>query len=168
MSFLHKNYSSLNDADIEDIVQDSSCLLWQNIENDKYEKREAALSTYYLSICKNQANNRCRAHRTIIDPLENVLELSMYKDENVEYLLEMSSSRNQILDAMEGIVKSFPKPCNSILWNFYWANFSMEEIANFEGYKNADVAKSKKSKCLSKFKNHINTICKQNRWTLTD
>ena len=170
-NFLKRNFSGFSNQDIEDVVSDSTVILCNNIKNGNYQKGEASLSTYFMSICKIQALSKLQKQKRdralFTDPLEDEQALSTFKDSNVDYLLGQSSDRDQIMDEVVKLVKKLPEPCGSILWSFYWEDFSMEEIADWEGYKNADVAKSKKSKCLSKLKEQIKQICVQNQWTMT-
>lgn len=169
-NFLKRKFSEFSKQDIDDVVSDSTVILCNNIKNGKYQQGEASLSTYFMSICKNQAlsKNQQQKRGWAVLPLDDERALSTFNDSNVDYLLGQSSDRDQILDEVVKLVKNLPEPCGSILWSFYWKDFSMEEIADWEGYKNADVAKSKKSKCLSKLKEKVKQICMQNQWTMTE
>lgn len=165
---MKRHFSVFAKEDIEDIVQGASMILYRNIVDGKYQEREdVTLATYFLSICRNQALNALTwKKKIVIDPCGDNLP-TVYSESNIDYLLEQNDDMEQILEALETVVKNFPPPCNDILWDYYWNNFSMKIIAERAGYKNEDVAKSKKSKCLSKFKSTFIEICAKNQWIPT-
>ena len=61
------------------------------------------------------------------------------------------------------LVQNMNEPCRSILWAYYWEGKSMSEIANENGYTGKDVAKSQKSRCMTKVKTAMDDIYKQMR-----
>ncbi|MCQ2286343.1 MAG: sigma-70 family RNA polymerase sigma factor [Bacteroidales bacterium] len=168
IAFLKFNFPGLRVEEIEDIVQDSNIILYNNIFDGKYQHKEnVSLSNYFFKICKNQTQNAIREKkRFTFEPFDENQEPS-YSDTNINYLLEEVNHYDQMISALKPVIKQMPSPCDDILIGFYWHHFSMKEIAEREGYKNEDVAKAKKSKCLSKFKSKFTEICKDNKWTLT-
>lgn len=85
------------------------------------------------------------------------------KPENYDIVNEsLSADRGVSREEQDKIVEEFKKTigerCYNILYMRIIEKISMKEIANFFGYKSADVAKSKKNKCLNKARN----IAKEN------
>ena len=50
------------------------------------------------------------------------------------------------------MLKSIPEDCQKLLRWFYWDKMSMKDIAPAMGLKNENVAKTKKNRCMDKFK----------------
>ena len=53
------------------------------------------------------------------------------------------------------MIKSMAEPCGSILKMFYYRGYSMDEIATRMQYKNVNVAKTQKLRCLNKLRNAL-------------
>lgn len=139
---------NLSHEDAEDIYQDSCLALFKNIQDGKLVSLSAKLSTYFTQICVFQTLKKIRDDRPA-DSLDN----GQYDSEKVDELLGLdggvSISQQQ---KMEAIVKSLPEPCNTILWEFYYENRSMTEIAPLIGYNGPDSVKAKKSRCMGRLK----------------
>ena len=55
-------------------------------------------------------------------------------------------------DFLDRVFDSMPAECKQLLKLFYWERKPMDDIASILGMRNADSAKTKKSKCMNKFK----------------
>ena len=66
-------------------------------------------------------------------------------------------------NTVHDIVINMTDPCKTILWSYYWEGKSMRDIAEIMDYKNADVAKSKKSLCMTKVKAALEETFKRMR-----
>ena len=53
-------------------------------------------------------------------------------------------------------VKQMKEPCATVLGLFYFKDYSMQQIAQQMNYKNSDVAKTRKNKCMSQLMDAIN------------
>ena len=62
---------------------------------------------------------------------------------------EKQQMQNDFLDRVFDLL---PAECKTLLKHFYWNHKPMDEIASILGMRNADSAKSKKSKCMNKVK----------------
>ena len=62
---------------------------------------------------------------------------------------QRQASQDEFLDR---VFDSIPSDCNTLLKHFYWGRKSMDDIASILGMRNADSAKTKKNKCMNKFK----------------
>lgn len=138
----------LSYEDAEDIYQDSCLALFKNIQDGKLVSLTAKLSTYFTQICVFQTLKKIRDEK----PGES-LDNGQYDSDKVDELLGLDGgftlSQQQM---MEDIVKNLPEPCNKILWDFYYENLSMAEIAPRVGFNGADSVKAKKSQCMGKLK----------------
>lgn len=145
--------------DSEDIYQDACFALYQNIERNRLEELTSSLLTYFVQICRNLANKRIRDNKETVrmDELLPVLTEEGCRvdklDELTQLCLEEDDPVEEYLACMEQLVKQLPSPCEEILWGFYRDRFSMKELADMLKYKNEQVVKVTKVRCIDKLKN---------------
>lgn len=143
-------FSNLTNEDIEDIFQESLIVLMQKAKNGSLGiSREGALFSYLVQIGKLTACNLIRKRKDITS--EDVVTISdnlhkEYEDISVD---EKQKSQDEFLDR---VFDSLPSDCKTLLKHFYWGHKPMDQIASILGMRNADSAKTKKNKCMNKFK----------------
>lgn len=144
------SFSNLTNEDIEDIFQESLIVLMQKAKNGSLEiSREGALFSYLVQIGKLTAYNLVRKRKDITS--EDLVTISdnlhkEYEDISVD---EKQKSQDEFLDR---VFDSLPSDCKTLLKHFYWGRKPMDQIASVLGMRNADSAKTKKNKCMNKFK----------------
>lgn len=143
-------FSNLTNEDIEDIFQESLIVLMQKVKSGSIViSREGALFSYLVQIGKLTACNLIRKRKDITS--EDVVTISdnlhkEYEDISVD---EKQKSQDEFLDR---VFDSLPSDCKTLLKHFYWGRKPMDQIASVLGMRNADSAKTKKNKCMNKFK----------------
>lgn len=138
--------------DIEDIFQDSCIILMQKIKSGKFIiSRDGAIFSYLVQIGKLTACNLLRKRRSLTPEEMVTISLNLHKeDEDSEITVdEKQKSQDEFLDR---VFDSIPPECKTLLKHFYWGRKNMDEIAGILGMRNADSAKTKKNKCMNKFK----------------
>ena len=149
-AILVQTLNSLTNEDIEDIFQESCIVLMQKVKSGGIAiSRDGALFSYLVQIGKLTACNLVRKRKDI--PTENVVTISdnlhkEYEDISVD---EKQKSQDEFLDR---VFDSLPSDCKTLLKHFYWGRKPMDHIASVLGMRNADSAKTKKNKCMNKFK----------------
>ena len=144
------SFNSLTNEDIEDIFQESCIVLMQKVKDGGVAvSREGALFSFLVQIGKLTACNLVRKRKDITT--ENVVTISdnlhkEYEDISVD---EKQKSQDEFLDR---VFDSLPSDCKTLLKHFYWGHKPMDQIASILGMRNADSAKTKKNKCMNKFK----------------
>ena len=144
------SFSNLSNEDIEDIFQESCIVLLQKVKSgDVAVFREGALFSYLVQIGKLTACNLIRKRKDITS--EDVVTISdnlhkEYEDISVD---EKQKSQDEFLDR---VFDSLPSDCKTLLKHFYWGHKPMDLIASILGMRNADSVKTKKNKCMNKFK----------------
>ena len=144
------SFSNLTNEDIEDIFQESLIVLMQKAKNGSLEiSREGALFSYLVQIGKLTACNLVRKRKGITT--ENVVTISdnLHKECEDISVDEKQKSQDEFLDR---VFDSLPSDCKTLLKHFYWGRKPMDHIASVLGMRNADSAKTKKNKCMNKFK----------------
>lgn len=158
-----RNRLSISVDDAEDIYQDASIALFNNIKNGKLKTMTCSLSTYYMQICLNMGYNFVnRGHSTTsFDQIMDNTQYDEYSLAQLEAVLGLGDGLSAEQAAMmRDIVQDLPHPCEDILWAYYGDDLSMKEIADVVGFNGADSVKSKKSQCLSKLKERFTKIIK--------
>ena len=144
------SFSNLSNEDIEDIFQESCIVLLQKVKSgDVAVFREGALFSYLVQIGKLTACNLIRKRKDITT--EDVVTISdnLHKECEDISVDEKQKSQDEFLDR---VFDSLPSDCKRILKHFYWGHKPMDQIASVLGMRNADSAKTKKNKCMNKFK----------------
>lgn len=158
-----KSRLSISTEDAEDIYQDASIALYNNIQKGKLKTLTCSLSTYFTQICLNMGYNFVnRGHSTTsFDQMLDNTQYDEYGLTQLEAILGLgdglSSDQTKM---MREIVQDLPHPCEDILWAYYGDDLSMKEIADVIGFNGADSVKSKKSQCMSKLKERFTRIIK--------
>lgn len=140
-SYVLKN-SGNRDAANTILVEGVSELI-VNIRTNKF-KGQSALSTYLFSICRSLWLRKLTLDR------RNV-ELS---DEKLNTLVNESTKHinpDKIRMELNELMNRIGKSCQTVL-EMWSVRYSMTEIAEALGFKNAQIAMNKKNRCLTKLK----------------
>lgn len=141
--------SKLSSDDIEDIFQESLIVLMQKVKGGCVEtSREGALFSYLVQIGKLLAHNLIRKRKTTT--LDKVVTISL--DRHNEEEMSIDQKQREQDEFLDRVFDLLPAECKTLLKLFYWNRKPMDEIAGILGMRNADSAKTKKSKCMNKFK----------------
>ena len=154
----HYGWSGLS---LEDLTQEALLITFERVQNGKLTKLTSSLSTYVIGVLKKIAPGKLK---TISKSPTGTLMQEQEEDDFVapinlaivqEVITKWENDDDEVelkKDAIHDIVIEMGDPCKTLLWSYYWEHKSMEMIAAQMGYKNADVAKSKKSNCMKKVK----------------
>jgi RNA polymerase sigma factor (sigma-70 family) len=142
---------SVHDQDVEDIFQESLIVLMQRVKSGCVASlRDGGLFSYLVQIGKFTACNLLRKKRLNISNEVVTSASDLHNIEAGELAVdEKQQAQNDFLDR---VLASLPTECRDLLKHFYWNHKPMDEIASILGMRNADSAKSKKSKCMNKVK----------------
>lgn len=133
---------SLGEDLAADAFQEAILAVRHNVATSKYND-EATLKTYLFTIGKNQIMRRYRKEsREITQP---TFDPHRSTDDSFE---EPSDRQMRIRNAMQQMTE----PCKSIIKMYYYQGFSMQVIATRLDYKNAQVVKSQKVRCMDQLK----------------
>lgn len=158
MKYLQKRYS-LDEYDCEEIFQESSITLYQNIQSGKVVDVLSTLSTstYFITICNNKALERLRSKKKVFfDSLNTEDEIAhRFLESKVEKILSLEDAdaeeRNERSKIVQQIVQTLPSPCDELLWGFYRDGYSMKKLAEQYGYASENAVKVTKHRCCEKF-----------------
>lgn len=158
LEYAYKRFGA-SGLDVEDLVQEALLTMFDNVQSGKLTSLTCNLKTYVIGILKNIASMRLREMKPFVGEINQSDDEGRVDPVDLE-VAKAALRRWQENDgeaelrekAVHDIVINMPDPCKTILWSYYWEGKSMRDIAEVMEYQNADVAKSQKSRCLSKVK----------------
>lgn len=140
---------NISEEDALDIYQDAVIAFYENIKSGKLSELTSSIKTYVFSIGKYGIYNKQKKNNKTIalerDHLEN-LDL-----EAVEIDFHTAEKLEIVNEAMENLGDR----CKRILTLFYYHSYSIEALMYEFDYKNENVVRSHKSRCLRNLKELI-------------
>lgn len=149
ISALRSKYPFLTVEIVEEAFQDAMHKLYDDVKSGKIDNSDMSIRAYLLSRGRNKALDQVRhfhPDREVETPVE---ELDLFRN--------LSYESNEVEDAEKKtivfrLVHCIGEPCSKVLTYFFYDVLPMKEIATAMGYKNSNVAKATKKKCLEKVK----------------
>ncbi len=142
------DFPHIDDETLKDIHQDASIICFENIENGTF-KSDSELRTYIFGIGRNLIYKRNREQGKEKNTAEMVKHMNMIN----KYDDVLNDKQKNLV---EKALNKLEKKCKDILEAFYMYSKSMKDISEDLDYKNVDVAKSTKARCLKYLKRTIN------------
>ena len=137
-------------ADSEDIFQDTLIIFYEQVVNGQYIHK-AKISTYLHTIAKNKMLNVIRKSNKIEFLTDEEKIKSTFSDSDPMKALNTGDRKVVI----EYIMNQLSPECMQIIKLSIYKQFQMEDISNIMGYKNEQIARNKKYKCLKGLKKII-------------
>lgn len=151
-SHLSIQYPSLSILDIEEIYDDAIFALYTNVKEGKLKELTCSLQTYINRIGEHKAIDMLRKVQIETEELPEYETLD-FCDRSEEYwLADGDNMEEERKTTIYSLIEKLVEPCKKILFSFYYDHCSMEVIAQSMGMANSDVAKTQKSRCMSKVK----------------
>lgn len=131
----------------EDVFSDAVIDVYQNVLSERYQKSDkASLKSYLYEIGKNKILNILNKLK-ISDTHLKIIANS--QDKTYNNIFEINKNQ-EITNKVKELLELIDEKCQKVLTLFYFHSLSMEDIAHEMNFKNEDVAKNKKLKCLRK------------------
>lgn len=138
-----------------DIFQEAVIGFYDDIKQEKLTEIKHSVKTYLFAIAKNMIYNKLRYEKRFNNE-NNDFDGFHASDDPDESL--MLTERKKV---MINMLSELGEPCHTILKLFYFDGYSMDGIAGALDYKNADVVKSQKLRCLNELRRRIMTHFKK-------
>ncbi|MFQ5676168.1 MAG: RNA polymerase sigma factor [bacterium] len=136
-SYVAANGGNLSDA--EDLLQEAIIVLWQNVCSGKFELK-SKLSTYLMAVVKNKWHVELRKRSKFSE------EIPANTTDGSPSILDRVID-NEKATSIRKALEVLNAPCKDLLLLFYFEERSLRDIARILGFKDAQVAKSKKYQC---------------------
>jgi len=138
------NYN-IDREEAEDVCSDTCIDVYQNIVNEKYKKtNESSLKSYFYEVGKYKILNILNKGKTS----ETHLKITGERSKDSYGTSDANQQRKEMIQKVKELMDLLDDKCQKVLTLFYYYNLSMEVIAEKMEFKNEDVAKNKKLKCL--------------------
>lgn len=163
LQYARKYYDS-KELPLEDLAQDALVALFENVNSGKLTVLTSSLTTYVIRIFENKAKEALREKKKLPalslpqsqdddDDTPDPVDIGIVKKTLEQWEEEDDrKEQEQLQMAVREIVGNLKEPCKTILWSFYWEDGNMKRIAELMNYNTTDVAKTQKSKCMTKVK----------------
>lgn len=139
----------LEEEDILDIYQDAIIAFYENVRSGKLSSLKSSVKTYIFSIGKYSVYNKLKKDKksvTFEDEHLKMLDLSIFRD---------SQETDDRTQTVQKALEQLGERCKEILVLFYYHSYSIEALMNEMDYKNENVVRSHKSRCLKQLKDMI-------------
>lgn len=151
ISFLISHYRATPETALE-VYQFTILRLYDNIVYGKLKVLTSSLKSYLFAIGKNIWKEQVRARQKANVTTDSLLVAFVANEGNQELTEKQLQEKESYYKKMaEGLLK-MGNPCKSLLEFFYYEKWSMQQIADALNFKNSNVAKTKKVKCLKRLK----------------
>ena len=144
-------YYKLDRDEALDIFQETLTVLYFNVYSEQMEQLNSSLKTYIFAVAKNQIHKRIRDHNHI----ELYSDVNKAFDEEALKFTDPKLESNECVRRIKEIIGNLEEPCKSILELTYIKNFSNQVIAEKLGFKNTDVVKARKWRCLKSLRKKL-------------
>ncbi len=153
-SFARKQFPTTLNEEIEDIYQDSVIDFYKNIQRGVLTDIEISFSSYIIHIGKMKLIKHAEKKQKVkFSDVEQLVELPIDTTQQVDWV--------KVERIVDFIFTNTDESCKSILELFYYRKMSMDEIAKQLGYKNGDVVKAKKSRCITRITESVLKMFKE-------
>lgn len=144
---------SVSENDILDVYQDAIIVLQEKAIKGEIDTLSCSIRTYLFGVGKYMLYEKVRKNnKTVADfPLEK--EAYNYKEFALDFFEETPNSLQLML---QKAFKTLGKKCKEVLTLFYYRGYTIDEIAEKLNYKDKNVVKSQKSRCIKQLKEKIN------------
>lgn len=148
MSFVLSNKGT--EIEAKEMLQEAIIVLYEKIKENEFDLK-AKLSTFIFSIVKNQWYTHLKKGDKLVyaEPSES--------EENVYYMNshDVADDEKSKLQFVKTLLEQLKEDCKEIIVLSVYQKYTMQEIAEIMGFKNEQIARNKKSKCLGYFKKLI-------------
>ena len=146
---MHSRFTSITIEVLEEAFQDAMHQFYIDVKSGRTEPYEKSIRSYVFTVGRNKAIDQIRRlhpDRQLDTPVE---ELDLYRNLSYESNEVEDEEKRSIVFRL---VHNIGEPCSRVLTYFFYDVLTMREIATAMGYKNSDVAKATKKKCMEKVK----------------
>lgn len=142
----------LSNDDIVDVYQDAIIVIQEKAILGDLENLTCSLRTYLFGIGKYMLFDKARKNnkRVANFPLEK--EDHNYKEISDDFF----KTPNKLELLLQKGFATLGKKCKEVLHLFYYRGFTIDEISERLNYKDKNVVKSQKSRCIKQLKEKIN------------
>ncbi len=149
---------SCQEEEAREVYQEVILAFYENVVNGKINTLNSKLQTYLFGIGKFILLKRIEKARRLDELGEESLDIAIPADQLPGYEAEQTERSATMLSAINQLGEN----CRDLLIHVYYHRLSGEIIAERLGYKNSDVVKSQKARCMKKLRTLVqNTFSRE-------
>jgi RNA polymerase sigma factor (sigma-70 family) len=154
IGLVFKKFPRLEREDAEDIYADTVISLVENIQTGRItcESLTSTLKTYMFQIGINKTLARLKRETRFGNIQQEILRTT----DEAEEFDNLHEDQELVYKSIQKSLTEMGDPCKSLLEFHYFGKRRMNDIADLLGYKNADVAKNQKAKCMKRLRKMFN------------
>lgn len=144
LHFIRSNSGTEDDA--KDIYQEAVIVLYERIRSGEFELL-SKLKTFLYAVCRRLWLKQLKKNEKFTGEVhdnERYEDMGRPLDD-----IEQDSERLQLINKS---MEALGEPCKTVLTDFFYHGYTMEEIADKMGYTNSANAKNQKYKCFQRLK----------------
>ncbi len=145
LSLVSKNNGGEEEA--KEVLQTAIIVLYERIKKGGFELK-AKLSTFLFSVAKNQWYNQLKENGKTVSSNE----FSQAAELSYEIKIDNYDANAERKKWVVSLMNQLKPDCKEVLVYSVYQKYSMKEIAEMMGFKNEQIARNKKAKCLNYFK----------------
>lgn len=136
------------EEEAREVYQDLILAFYENVMNGKINTLNSKLQTYLFGIGKFILLKRIEKGKRLDELGEDSLDIAIPADQLPGYETEQTDRSVSMMAAINQLGNN----CRDLLIHVYYHRLSGEIIADRLGYKNPDVVKSQKARCMKKLR----------------
>jgi len=131
--------------DVGELLDDALMVAHEYALNHKFKKNTSILA-FVFQVCKFQFLKKFRSeHKKLTIPVDDVLYNIKEEGEEVNY--------DEVrIRELKLVLNELKPPCKEVLIDFYYKNFTMQEIAKKYKLGSTQAAKNRKYRCIKRLR----------------
>ena len=146
--WLRKTHGCTTDQ-AADCYQQAFMILYENVLSGRLHTLTASLKTYLFAVGRNVARRQMGGPTVVAWDEQTAAtrpDVGGWEEEE-----QLNERQQTVADQLQVL----GEPCRTLLRLFYYEHRTMRQIATALGYKNEDVAKSQKVRCMKKLQANV-------------
>jgi RNA polymerase sigma factor (sigma-70 family) len=150
---------SVRHQTFEDIFEDACLTLMDAVKDGTVREGESTnLAGFLYTVCQRTALRLSVRESHPKEPRKTLSKVNgkiVVEDPKVELAYDPEQAAEEEKEALaflDRVLRAIPEDCRQLFRRFYWDKMPMKDIAPAMGLKNENVAKTKKNRCMDKFK----------------
>ena len=144
----------VSEDDIVDAYQDAIITLSEKAFRGEIDNLKCSVKTYLFGIGKYMLFEKARKNKKRV--LDFPLEKEDYNYKEITNNFLKDEEVNTLENSLQLGFVALGKKCKEILRLFYYRGFTIDEISDRLNYKDKNVVKSQKSRCIKQLKEKVN------------
>ena len=145
-------YPTVALEELEEIYNDAVLAMYNNVKTGKLTELTCSMQSYINRIGENKIIDIFRQKHVETVPMPEYETADDCERAEEYWQASASPEEEERKNTIYAIVEKLVEPCRKILFSYYYKHLSMDMIAEAMGFASSDVAKTQKSRCMTKMR----------------